>query len=79
MTNEEKARQLANILMGADQNDKPLVEVLLRMAEWKEQQMKIKANMAFCKITCKGYQESKKCFVEDCKSLNDFRKAMKGE
>ena len=38
--NEKKARQLAARLMGTDRNSKPLVDLLVEMAEWKESELK---------------------------------------
>ena len=35
-----------------------------------------KAYEAFCKTTCKGYQEAKKCFVDNCKAKQDFFKLL---
>lgn len=42
-TNEEKAKKLAIQLIGDDRNVQPLIETLVTMAEWKEQQMIEKA------------------------------------
>lgn len=39
MTVEQKARQLALTLVGEDQNPEPLIEVLMKMAEWQRKQM----------------------------------------
>lgn len=39
MTDKEKAKELASLLVGEDQNQEPLVEILMEMAQWKEQQM----------------------------------------
>lgn len=43
MKTEEKARELASELIGEDKNQKPLIDVIMRMANWKEQQMIEKA------------------------------------
>lgn len=43
MKTEEKARELASELIGEDQNQKPMIDVIMRMANWKEQQMIDKA------------------------------------
>ena len=34
--NEKKARELAARLVGKDQNQQPLINLLLEMAKWKE-------------------------------------------
>lgn len=39
MTDKKKAKELASLLVGEDQNQEPLVEILIEMAQWKEQQM----------------------------------------
>lgn len=38
--NEKKARELATRLVGEDQNQQPLVDLLVEMAEWKESELK---------------------------------------
>lgn len=38
--NEKKARELAARLVGDDQNQQPLVDLLVEMAEWKESELK---------------------------------------
>lgn len=38
--NEKKARELAARLVGEDQNQQPLVDLLVEMAEWKESELK---------------------------------------
>lgn len=40
MTNEEKAKELAKQLLADDQNQQPLIDVLLQMARWKDEQLK---------------------------------------
>lgn len=40
MTNEEKAKELAKQLLADYQNQQPLIDVLLQMAQWKEHQLK---------------------------------------
>jgi len=44
MTTKQKAKQLALALVGEDQNPKPLVEVLMEMADWQKQQIMKEAN-----------------------------------
>ncbi len=39
MTDKEKAKELASLLVGEDQGQEPLVEILIEMAQWKKQQM----------------------------------------
>lgn len=39
MTNEEKAKELAKTLVAEEQNNQPLVELLMQMAEWKDKQI----------------------------------------
>ena len=39
MTVNQKAKQLAKTLLGEDQNQKPLIEVLIDMARWERDQM----------------------------------------
>lgn len=39
MTDKEKAKELASLLIGEDQNQEALVEILIEMARWKEHQM----------------------------------------
>lgn len=39
MTDKEKAKELASLLVGEDQNQEPLVEILMEMAQWKQQQI----------------------------------------
>lgn len=39
MTDKEKAKELASLLVGEDQNQEPLIEILMEMVQWKEQQM----------------------------------------
>ncbi len=43
MTDKEKAKELASLLVGEDQNQEPLVKILMEMAQWKKQQMIDKA------------------------------------
>ena len=38
--NEKRARQLAARLVGEDQNQQPLIDLLVEMAEWKESELK---------------------------------------
>lgn len=38
MTNEEKARELAEMLIGGDRNIEPLVDTLLQAMQWKDEQ-----------------------------------------
>ena len=38
--NEKKARELAARLVGEDQNQQPLIDLLVEMAEWKESELK---------------------------------------
>lgn len=38
--NEKKARELAARLVGEDQNQQPLIGLLVEMAEWKESELK---------------------------------------
>ena len=38
--NKKKARELAARLVGDDQNQQPLVDLLVEMAEWKESELK---------------------------------------
>ena len=38
MTNEGKARILARVLVSDDQNNQPLVDLLLEMAKWKDEE-----------------------------------------
>lgn len=38
MTNKEKAKELAGQLLADDQNQQPLIDVLLQMARWKDEQ-----------------------------------------
>ena len=38
--NEKKARELASRLVGKDQNQQPLINLLLEMASWKESEFK---------------------------------------
>ena len=40
MTNEKKAKELAKQLLADDQNHHPLIDVLLQMARWKDEQLK---------------------------------------
>lgn len=40
MTNEEKAKNMASVLVSEDQNNQPLVDLLLQMAQWKDEQHK---------------------------------------
>lgn len=37
---EKKARELASRLVGKDQNQQPLINLLLEMASWKESELK---------------------------------------
>lgn len=37
---EKKAIELASRLVGKDQNQKPLINILLEMAAWKESELK---------------------------------------
>ena len=72
MTNEEKAKKLASKIIAEDQNNKPLVDILMEMAEWKEQQMIEKACDAYCKIC-----DTQECFNDgNCNWVKKFRKAM---
>lgn len=36
MTTKQKARQLALTLLGEDQNPEPLIDALIKMAQWQE-------------------------------------------
>ena len=38
--NKKKARELAARLVGEDQNQQPLIDLLVEMAEWKESELK---------------------------------------
>lgn len=38
--NEKKSRELATRLVGDDQNQQPLIDLLVEMAEWKESELK---------------------------------------
>jgi hypothetical protein len=38
MTNKDKAKELAKQLLADDQNQQPLIDVLLQMAQWKDEQ-----------------------------------------
>lgn len=40
MKNEEKAMELAKQLLADDQNQQPLIDVLMQMAQWKDDQLK---------------------------------------
>lgn len=53
MTNKEKAKELASLLVGEDQNNQPLIDVLLDMAEWKETQVKELSKTQHVDKTCK--------------------------
>lgn len=80
MTVEQKARQLAQTLVGDDQNPEPLVEVLVEMAEWQRKQMvkEIIASVppATQKLTPK--RRCKNCVVQfEVKSM--FGKNLKSE
>ena len=39
MTNKDKAKELAKQLLADDQNQQPLIDVLLQMAQWKDEQI----------------------------------------
>lgn len=53
MTDKDKAKELASLLVGEDQNPKPLIDVLLDMAKWKETQVKKSAKTQHVDKTCK--------------------------
>jgi hydrogenase maturation factor len=53
MTDKEKAKELASLLVGEDQNPQPLIDVLLDMAKWKETQVKKSAKTQHVDKTCK--------------------------
>ena len=53
MTDKEKAKELASLLVGEDQNPQPLIDVLLDMAKWKETQVKESAESQHKDKTCK--------------------------
>lgn len=46
--NEKKARELACKLVGKDQNQQPLINLLLEMAKWKELEF-IKSLIKICR------------------------------
>lgn len=50
--NEKKARELACQLVGKDQNQQPLIKILIEMAEWKEEE--------FRKLIYRQIQKTKK-------------------
>lgn len=39
MTNKDKAKELAKQLLADDQNQQPLIDVLLQMAQWKDEKI----------------------------------------
>lgn len=58
MTDKEKAKELASLLVGEDQNPQPLIDVLLDMAKWKETQVKESAESQHKDKTCKENSNS---------------------
>ena len=45
--------------------------------KWRKKLFIEKACMCFCKVTCKGYQQTGKCFADwHCEEYNKFRKAI---
>ncbi len=53
MTDKEKAKELASLLVGEDQNPQPLIDILLDMAKWKETQVKESVKTQHVDKTCK--------------------------
>lgn len=39
MTNKQKAKELAELLVDNDRNQVPLINVLMKMAQWKDEQI----------------------------------------
>jgi hypothetical protein len=79
MKNKKKAKEIAIRLIGGDRNIQPLVDALIEMAEWKDEQFAIEKQQLIenaCEwvksISCCGY-------IEDIKAdefIEDFKKAM---
>lgn len=78
MTNEEKAKKLATQLIGDDRNVQPLIETLVTMAEWKDEQFRMIIERT---IDLFGKYSSNAVFTRDniIEVFKTVRKAMKGE
>lgn len=65
MTNKDKAKELAKQLLADDQNQQPLIDVLLQMAQWKDEQFQEEKKELLGLVKMLKVDEHNQTIIED--------------